>query len=135
MGTLMHGGERDRSPPAFLVSQAARTESGRPRPSMRLRGACQTVGDDQAATAGTAISLSLAAMAGYPLVNRSRSVPSRVQVRVCRRKWAPVLDHCICCFLAKRRLTTRLTVDSANAVEIRSPVSQRALVVRERGGV
>src|SRR3954451_5741958 len=74
-------------------------------------GACQTVGDDQAATAGTAISLSLAAMAGYHLVNRSRNVPSRVRVRVCRRKWAPGLDPCICCFLAKRRLTTRLTVD------------------------
>src|SRR5690349_14032041 len=34
--TLVHGGERDRSPPAFLPFQAARTESGRPRPNMRL---------------------------------------------------------------------------------------------------
>src|SRR5689334_4423554 len=33
---LVHGGERDRSPPAFLPFQAARTESGRPRPTMRL---------------------------------------------------------------------------------------------------
>src|SRR4051795_2610873 len=38
-----------------------------------------------------------------------------------------LFDHCICCFLAKRRLTTRLTVDSANAVEIRSPLNQRSL--------
>src|SRR4051812_565663 len=34
--TLVHGGERDRSSPAFLLSHAARTESGRPRPSIRL---------------------------------------------------------------------------------------------------
>src|SRR3954468_14167406 len=57
-------------------------------------------------------------MSGYHRVNRSRSVPSRVLVRVCRSRWAPTFDHCICCFLAKRRLTTRLTVDSTKAVEI-----------------
>jgi hypothetical protein len=39
-------------------------------------------------------------------------------VRVYRRRWAPFFDHCICCFLAKRRLTKWLTVDSAKAVEI-----------------
>src|SRR3954462_6107778 len=61
-------------------------------------------------------------MAGYQVVNRSRSVPSRALVRVCGSRWAPCLDHCICCFLAKRQLTTRLTVDSTKAVEIRSPV-------------
>jgi len=48
-------------------------------------GAWQSVGDDQAA-AGTAISLLLAAMAGYQEVNRSRSVPLRVRVRVCRSR-------------------------------------------------
>ena len=61
--------------------------------------------------------MSLAAMAGYHRVNRSRSVPSRVRVRVCRSRWAPRLDPCICCFLAKRRLTTRLTLDATKAVE------------------
>src|SRR4051794_9401410 len=50
------------------------------------------MGDDQAA-AGIGISLSLAAMAGYHVVNRSRSVPSRVRVRVCRSRWAPTFDH------------------------------------------
>src|SRR5258708_4117112 len=35
-GTLVHGGEGDRSSPAFLLFQAARTDSGRPRSSMRL---------------------------------------------------------------------------------------------------
>ena len=69
----------------------------------------------------------MAAIAGYQVVNRSRSVPSRVLVRVCRSRWAPCLDHGIGCFLAKRRLTTRLTVDSTKAVEIRSPLCQRSL--------
>src|SRR5689334_4427541 len=97
------------------------TATGRPREHVKAWGA------DQAAAAESATSLSLAAMAGYHRVNRSRSVPSRVRVRVCRSRWAPRLDHCICCFLAKRRLTTRLTVDSTKAVEIRSPLNQRAL--------
>jgi hypothetical protein len=35
----------------------------------------------------------------------------------------PTFDHYICCFLAKRRLITRLTVDSTKAVEIRSGAS------------
>src|SRR5690349_20417025 len=35
-GTLAHGGERDRSRPAFLLFQATRTDSGRPRLSIRL---------------------------------------------------------------------------------------------------
>ncbi|KJB90427.1 hypothetical protein N826_41190 [Skermanella aerolata KACC 11604] len=39
---------------------------------------------------------------------------------------APFLDHCICCFLAKRRLMTRSTVASAKAVEMISPWSQRS---------
>ena len=50
-----------------------------------MSGAWQSVGDDQAAV-GTAISLLLAAMAGYQEVNRSRSVPLRVRVRVCRSR-------------------------------------------------
>src|SRR3954447_11867768 len=72
----------------------------------------------QAAAAG--IWASFAAMAGYHFLNVSGRVPSRVWVRVCRSKWAPALDHCICCFLAKRLPTTRLTVDSVKAVEIGS---------------
>src|SRR5690349_6430374 len=34
--TLVYGGERDRSRPAFLLFQATRTDSGRPRLSIRL---------------------------------------------------------------------------------------------------
>src|SRR3954468_22642047 len=92
-----------------------------------VTGACQSLGAAQTAMARAGTWLSLAAMAGYQVVNRSRSVPSRALVRVCRSRWAPCFDHCICCFLAKRRLITRLTVDSANAVEIRSPLNQRSL--------
>jgi hypothetical protein len=73
-----------------------------------------------AAAAGEALA-SFAAMAGYQRTNISRSVPSRVFVRVCRSRWAPFFDHCICCFLAKRLLTTVVTVDSAKDVAIRSP--------------
>src|SRR3954470_12351792 len=61
--------------------------------STRNRGAAQ------AAAANGAGWTSLAGMAGYQLVNRSWSVPSRVRVRVCRSRWAPFFDHCICCFL------------------------------------
>src|SRR4051794_16242890 len=87
----------------------------------RPREHAEAWGGDQAA-AGIGSSLSLTARAGYHPANRSRSVPSRVRARVCRSRWAPCLDHCICCFLAKRLPTTRLTVDSTNAVEIASPV-------------
>jgi hypothetical protein len=58
--------------------------------STRNRGAAQ------AAAANEAGWTSLAGMAGYQLVNRSWSVSSRVRVRVCRSRWAPFFDHCIC---------------------------------------
>src|SRR3954471_14765868 len=58
-------------------------------------GACQSLGDAQTAMARAGTWLSLAAMAGYQVVNRSRSVPSRALVRVCRSRWAPCFDHCI----------------------------------------
>jgi hypothetical protein len=53
--------------------------------STRNRGAAH------AAAASGAGWTSLAGMAGYQDVNRSWSVPSRVRVRVCRRRWAPCL--------------------------------------------
>jgi hypothetical protein len=42
-------------------------------------------------------------------------------VRVCSSRWAPRRVHCICWRLAKRLLTTALTVLSAMADEMRSP--------------
>ena len=65
----------------------------------------------------------------------SGRVPSRVWVRVCRSKWAPAFDHCICCFLAKRVPTTRLTADLVKAVEIGSRVAPAFAIVGDRGRV
>src|SRR5262245_9303684 len=48
--------------------------------------------------------------------------PFNVRTRVCNNKCAPSLDHCICCFLQKRLLTTSFTVDSTNPVAIGSPL-------------
>src|SRR3954454_11414867 len=110
-------------PEQFLRGQAPDLVNSKLAPkteSTRNRGAVQ------AAAANEAGWTSLAGMAGYQLVNRSWSVPSRVLVRVCRSRWAPFFDHCICCFLAKRRLMTRSTVASAKAVEMIAPWSQRS---------
>src|SRR5712664_4758639 len=41
-------------------------------------------------------------------------------------KCAPSLDHCICCFLQNRLLTTSFTVDSTNPVAIGSPLRYRS---------
>src|SRR3954466_866141 len=95
-------------------------------PPRRFKESIKNRGAAQAAAASEVGWTSLAGMAGYQVVNRSRSVPSRVRVRVCRSRWAPFFDYCICCFLAKRRLTTRSTVDSVKAVEMISPWSQRS---------
>src|SRR5215471_7977699 len=45
-----------------------------------------------------------------------------VWVRVCSSKCAPRLVPCIDCRFTKRLLSTELTVDSTNAVEIVSPL-------------
>src|SRR5207249_10891048 len=50
------------------------------------------------------------------------SSPLSVRTRVCNNKCAPSLDHCICCFLQNRLLTTSFTVDSTNPVAIGSPL-------------
>ena len=51
--------------------------------------------------------------------NSGRSVPSKARVRVCSSRWAPRRVHCICWRLARRLLTTALTVLSAMADEMR----------------
>src|SRR5439155_8363761 len=45
-----------------------------------------------------------------------------IEARVCNNKWAPSLDHCICCFLQNRLLTTSFTVDSTKPVAIALPL-------------
>src|SRR4051812_17134327 len=59
----------------------------------------ETVGQFQAATASEVSWSSLAGMADYQLVNRSRSVPSRVASPGLQEEVGPFLDQCICCFL------------------------------------
>src|ERR1043166_6874309 len=48
-------------------------------------------------------------MSGYQRLKMTLSSPFSVRTRVCNNKCAPGLDHCICCFLQKRLLTTSFT--------------------------
>src|SRR5216684_2874031 len=75
-----------------------------------------------AAASGSArSSRSSEAKAGYHTRNVAASSPLSVRVRACRRRCAPSGIHRMCCFLTIRLLTTWLTVDSTNALEIVSP--------------
>src|SRR2546425_1015998 len=65
-------------------------------------------------------------MSGYQRLKMAPSSPLRVRTRVCNNKCAPSLDHCICCFLQNRLLTTSFTVDSTNPVAIASPWRYRS---------
>src|SRR2546425_932649 len=71
--------------------------------------------------AATEISSTSRSMSGYQRLKMAPNSPLSVRTRVCNNKWAPSLDHCICCFLQKRLLTTSLTVDSTKPVAIASP--------------
>src|SRR5262245_19571721 len=51
-------------------------------------------------------------MSGYHRLTMALSFPFSVRTRVCNNKCAPALDHCMCCFLQNRLLTTSFTVDS-----------------------
>ena len=71
--------------------------------------------------AATGISSTSRSMSGYQRLKMTPSSPFSVRTRVCNNEWAPSLDHCICCFLQNRLLTTSLTVDSTKPVAIASP--------------
>src|SRR5205809_7026198 len=71
--------------------------------------------------AATGISSTSRSMSGYQRLKMAPSSPFSVRTRVCNNKWAPSLDHCICCFLQNRLLTTSLTVDSTKPVAIALP--------------
>jgi hypothetical protein len=64
----------------LVVTGCRQNETGLLKESTRNRGAAQ------AAAANGAGWTSLAGMAGYQVVNRSWSVPSRVRVRACRSR-------------------------------------------------
>src|SRR6266540_4068693 len=73
---------------------------------------------DAGGYAAIGISSTSRSMSGYQRLKMVPSSPLSVSTRVCNNKCAPSLDHCICCFLQNRLLTTSLTVDSTNPVAI-----------------
>src|SRR5712692_6512681 len=72
--------------------------------------------------AAIGISSTSRSMSGYQRLKMAPSSPLSVRTRVCNNKCAPSLDHCICCCLQNRLLTTSFTVDSTNPVAIASPL-------------
>src|SRR2546430_13030024 len=90
------------------------------RPSLGEQG-------DAGAYAAIAISSTSRSMSGYQPLKMAPNSPLSARTRVCNNKCAPSLDHCICCFLQNRRLTTSFTVDSTNPVAIASPLWYRSL--------
>jgi hypothetical protein len=58
---------------------------------------------------------------GYQVRNVASHSPFKTRVRICSRRCAPRLVHCICCFFTMRLLTTWFTVDSTKPVLMRSP--------------
>src|ERR1700741_2523458 len=72
--------------------------------------------------AATGISSTSRSMSGYQRLKMAPNSPLSVRTRVCNNKWAPSLDHYICCFLQNCLLITSLTVDSTNPVAIGSPL-------------
>src|SRR4029453_6906121 len=86
-----------------------------------LRGGGRNEGDahalrgeqgDPGGYAAIGISSALMSRSGYQRLKMPANSPFNVRTRVCNNKCAPSLDHCICCFLQKRLLTTSFTVDS-----------------------
>src|SRR5215813_11559831 len=87
-----------------------------------LCGAKQREQGDPGDYAAIGISSALISRSGYQRLKMPANSPFNVRTRVCNNKCAPSLDHCICCFLQKRLLTTSFTVDSTNPVAIGSPL-------------
>src|SRR6266571_9147926 len=81
---------------------------------------------DAGGYAAIGISSTSRSMSGYQRLKMAPSSPLSVRTRVCNNKCAPSLDHCICCFLQNRLLTTSFTVDSTNPVAIGSPLRYRS---------
>src|SRR5215813_14036731 len=108
-----HWREEQQRQAAFRRSPARRQRL--PRPRQREHG-------DAGGYAATGISSTSRSMSGYQRLKMALSSPFSVRTRVCNNKCAPSLDHCICCFLQKRLLTTSFTVDSTNPVAIGSPL-------------
>src|SRR5215831_16676431 len=91
-----------------------------------VRGTSRREHGDAGGYAATGISSTSRSMSGYQRLKMALSSPFSVRTRVCNNKCAPSLDHCMCCFLQKRLLTTSFTVDSTNPVAIGSTLRYRS---------
>ena len=56
-----------------------------------------------------------------PKAKRSFNSPLRTAARTCNMRRAPSEDHCICCFLTIRRVTSELTANSESEEAMRRP--------------
>src|SRR5678816_2919659 len=92
---------------------------GGPRPYKGEHG-------DPGGQAASGISSVFMSRSGYQRLKMPDNSPFSVRTRVCNNRCAPSLDHCICCFLQNRLLTTSFTVDSTNPVAIASPLRYRS---------
>src|SRR5215472_13984519 len=113
----------------LAAGRGIRTNCGASCPFGSLdRGGCGlVVGDDReqgdpGGQAASGISSVFMSRPGYQRLKMPDNSPFSVRTRVCNSRCAPSLDHCICCFLQNRLLTTSFTVDSTNPVAIDSPL-------------
>src|SRR5271166_2435334 len=63
---------------------------------------------------------------GVPARSVGRQSPFNTWARICSKRWAPRSLQRICCFFTNRLLTTWLTADSANPVEMVFPCRYRS---------
>src|SRR5271166_4096693 len=63
---------------------------------------------------------------GYQRDSVGRQSPFNTWARICSKRWAPRSLQRICCFFTNRLLTTWLTADSANPVEMVFPCRYRS---------
>src|SRR2546427_2864423 len=89
-----------------------------------LGGIVKLLGEhgDPGGYAAIGISSAFISRSEYQRLKIPANSPFSVRTRVCNNRCAPSFDHCICCFLQNRLLTTSFTVDSTNPVAIGSPL-------------
>src|SRR5882724_10020564 len=98
------------------------TDSQNPGALAGHSGAVRREQGDAGGYAAIGSSSTSRSISGYQRLKIVPSSPLSVRTRVCNNKCAPSLDHCICCCLQNRLLTTSFTVDSTNPVAIAWPL-------------
>ena len=124
MSTLLSFGGKHTREQLALVETPPATATYHPVPHSEVIAALIETGEHEKPGAHAAFCSCLPLVAVRKLGYHCRNSPSnslfRTFVRIWTRRWAPFLDHCICCCFTIRLLITWFTVDSTNAVEIRS---------------